>query len=62
MSSALRGGLAILSRVAVFTRLGCLLRNRLTEQGIEVHRRNMIAKLDVPCSISAVRLALEAEL
>ena len=29
---------------------------------IEVHRRNMIAKLDVPCSISAVRLALEAEL
>ncbi|MBX7481888.1 response regulator transcription factor [Qipengyuania qiaonensis] len=29
---------------------------------IEVHRRNMIAKLEVPCTISAVRLALEAEL
>lgn len=29
---------------------------------VEVHRRNMIAKLNVPCSISAVRVALEAEL
>lgn len=29
---------------------------------VEIHRRNMIAKLDVSCSIAAVRVALEAEL
>ena len=34
MSRALRG------RLATFTRLSCLLRDRLTEQSVEVHRRN----------------------
>jgi DNA-binding NarL/FixJ family response regulator len=34
----------------------------ISPRTVEVHRRSMIAKLDVPCSISAVRVALEAEL
>ena len=40
MSGALGGRLATLARVTRFTRLSCLLRNRLTEQGVEVDRRN----------------------
>ena len=43
MSSALRGRLATFTRAnhfTGFTRLGRLLRDRLTEQGVEVHRRN----------------------
>lgn len=35
---------------------------RVSPRTVEVHRRNMIAKLNVPCSISAVRVALEAVL
>ena len=34
----------------------------ISPRTIEIHRRNLISKLDVSCSIGAVRLALEAGL